>query len=346
VDNIASSSVSNFILDVNDPVPGATPLIIKATTTPASLIMSATDDSSLQMKIGLAPDLSDGSWETYSTATTTALATDPDTVYVQFQDAFTNVSSIQSVTTPETPINMIIRDITNLDTNEYQLFIAWKAVSLPSPGFQQYDVWYSTDGANYSVLTTISDRATNYYFHDNLASSSTYYYKTDTLDSNNNVSYYSSVINDQPDGQGGTDTTPPTISNVSVTATTTQSATIVWDTDELSNSTVGYSTVTTTFDTEVGVATMVDNAAGVGQHQVTITSLTPDTTYYFQVKSTDPEGVSATDNNGGSGYSFSTKPGPIISNVTPTYITITAPLLFGLLTWPVIQALFIPRIQI
>ncbi|MFZ2882446.1 MAG: fibronectin type III domain-containing protein, partial [Candidatus Moraniibacteriota bacterium] len=54
-----------------------------------------------------------------------------------------------------------------------------------------------------------------------------------------------------------------------------------------------------------------------------LTNLDPNSTYYFQVKSTNIGNVTATDNNGGDGYTFSTGSGPVISNVTQSRVTNT-----------------------
>ena len=106
----ASSSVA-FILDTTPPVPSINPIIIdakEASSTIANLTLSATDDSAKEMRIGLLADTTDGSWVTYSISATTTLASNPDTVYVEFRDVYGNTSSIFDVTTPETPQSVMI----------------------------------------------------------------------------------------------------------------------------------------------------------------------------------------------------------------------------------------------
>ncbi|MCK4453915.1 fibronectin type III domain-containing protein [Candidatus Parcubacteria bacterium] len=316
--NTANQESATFTLDTKDPVPGTPSISVDPSQSPAALTISCSDDlqSTLQMKIGLASDLSDATYEDYSTSSTISLVTDPDTVYIQFKDEKGNTSSIVSATTPETPSSMIIRDVTNLDTSDFQLFIAWKVIEVPSPGFQQYIIFRSTDGTNYAQLTTIDNRLLNYYMDTSLSSSNTYYYKISSQDSNNNISYYSSVVSDVPNGQGGTDTTSPTISNIADSALTTNSVTITWTTDELSNSYVDHNT-TPSVDGLVaqGVLTMTES------HSVTTTGLNPGTTYYYRVRSVDPSGNEGTDDNSGSYYTFNTTAGPIISNVSTIEVT-------------------------
>ncbi|MBI4160185.1 fibronectin type III domain-containing protein [Candidatus Wolfebacteria bacterium] len=132
-----------------------------------------------------------------------------------------------------------------------------------------------------------------------------------TLTSNNDTSNYSDVVSDKPDGQGGTDATAPTISNVSSTEIQSSWARITWTTDELSNSEINYSVAPS-----VAFGSVASSTSFSTSHSVTLTGLTASTTYNFRVKSTDPSGNTATDLAGGNGYSFSTLNAPIISGVT------------------------------
>jgi hypothetical protein len=318
----ATSSSTAFTLDLKSPTLGGTPVIVNAATTPATVTLSASDDSALQMCVTL--DNTESNCVNYSSSTTIALATDPDTVYVVFKDAKGNTTSANAVT-PQTPSNLVIRDISNVATNEYQLFTTWAASSLAVNQFGSYKVYTSTDGVTYNLINTITDKTINYYLHKGLAADASQYYKVTVTDASLNTSYYSTSIHGIADGQGaGTDLTPPSISSVTTSSLSTQSAVITWNTDELSNSTIGYSTTPATFTTEVGVATMVDTASGVGQHSVTLTELVPGTRYYFRVKSTDPSGNTTTETNGGDGFTFLTLDGPAIRNVTTTSVDNTS----------------------
>ena len=325
LNNTASSTSATFLLDTKNPVPGTTPIKIDATTDPATLTLAATDDSVLQMKVGLTPDLSDvSSWSSYSSNTALTLPADPLTVYVQFKDAYNNTSAVKQLATIETPANVVIRDVSNVNTNTYALFLAWK--SFGGIDFKQYDIYRASttndtcpDSGGYSSLTTITDKNTNFYLDPNLSNTNTYCYKVVTMDTYGNASFYSAVVYKKPNGQGGTDNTPPSISGVQVISTTTQTATIQWDTDELSNSNIDYSTSTNFSNApDIGVSSM--KGGGVGLHKVILTGLHPGTTYYFQVKSTDPYGNTATDNNNGNYYTLSTNPGAAISHVTTSQV--------------------------
>ena len=83
-----------------------------------------------------------------------------------------------------------------------------------------------------------------------------------------------------------TDTTPPTISNLScpVTTVTSSTAAISWTTNELANSLVDYGSTT-------GYGFTQGNSADSDtSHSVTLVGLSPSTSYYFQAKSQDAAG--------------------------------------------------------
>jgi len=115
------------------------------------------------------------------------------------------------------------------------------------------------------------------------------------------------------------DTTSPVITNITNTTPTTDSVTITWDTDEDSDSLVKYGTASGTYtDNE-------SDTAMVTSHSITLTGLSPDTTYYFLVNSTDTSGNS----NESGEYSFRTAAvpdttPPIITNIANTTPTINS----------------------
>src|SRR4030042_5055149 len=90
----------------------------------------------------------------------------------------------------------------------------------------------------------------------------------------------------------------PGIYDVSVTDITGASAQISWNTNTTSDSRVNYG------DT-IGLGTTAYISSNSTTHNIIVASLTPGTKYYFEVQSTDASGT-ATDNNGGAFYSFTT----------------------------------------
>jgi len=92
------------------------------------------------------------------------------------------------------------------------------------------------------------------------------------------------------------DTTPPIISNITVTNITDDSATIKWDTDEFADSLVKYGTSS-------GAYTKQEyDELFVKKHAVSLYNLSSGTKYYFVVKSVDLSGNSAESSE----YSFTT----------------------------------------
>lgn len=80
----------------------------------------------------------------------------------------------------------------------------------------------------------------------------------------------------------------------------TSPATITWTTDEDSDSVVRFGTAVPP-TSEAADTTMVTS------HSVSLTDLTAEITYYYEVQSTDGSGNTAVDDNGGLYYSFTTE---------------------------------------
>ena len=122
----------------------------------------------------------------------------------------------------------------------------------------------------------------------------TYYFFLEGMDTKRNIS------TDDNHGQWYQFTmtnVKPNISGVTICQVDNRSAKIYWWTDIRSNGVVNYGT---SMSALTGTQASTDGA--VLFHEVTLTNLKAGTTYYFTVSS----GMS-TDNNGGSGYSFTTE---------------------------------------
>jgi len=83
------------------------------------------------------------------------------------------------------------------------------------------------------------------------------------------------------------DTTSPTITNVTVTNITDNSATIKWDTDEIADGLVKYGRASGVYTQSKSDPLFVTN------HAITLEGLSSSTTYYFGVNGTDRSGNSA-----------------------------------------------------
>jgi len=111
----------------------------------------------------------------------------------------------------------------------------------------------------------------------------------------------------------------PVISNVTVSAVTTSSATITWSTDQPSSSQIEYGTTVS-----YGLLSTL-NSSLVTSHSVTLTGLTPGTNYDYVVMSADSAGATTSVNS-----TFATPvPPPVISAVISGSITATA----ATITW-------------
>lgn len=334
--NTGYGTSSDFRLDTQ--APASTSVRINASQTTgagqiADLSFEAIDDSGVEFKLGLDPGLADaGAWTPFISTTSIILPSDPDSVYIQFKDAYQNITPIISATHPLAPTNEIIRDITNQSAEIFQLFLAWKKAP-DLANFKQYVVYRSEDdGATYQQYAAIASSTINYFFDNTFefvggVVTKKYYYRIAVENNNGDISHYNLILADIPDGQG-VNINPPVIATSSIQsfATSAQIATIVWDTNIEANSAVGYSTNPDDFTNIVGLATMRDNNAGFGQHRIVLNGLSASTTYYYQVRSTDAFGYTVTQdrNDAGVPYSFTTLPGPVISNVSTSSLTKTS----------------------
>lgn len=337
--NLAIATSSAFTLDTKAPINPS--ILVSASSTLAVITVTAVDTSTpVVMRLATSTNaLNAASYSAFATTTELALGVDPATVYVQFKDAYSNSTTPISVTTPASPTYPIIQDTSNVTPPlqyDYLLFMAWKTVALPPQGtFGAYKIYRSTDQTNWSLITSITDRTTNYYIDATIASNTLYYYKVASTDSLGNVSYSSAVVNgfadgiqDYGEGGGGT-APPPVLTNIATSTVSPSSFTVTWDSDTLSNSKVSYSASAGVFTSNVTVASYVNSLAELGQHQVIVAGLTPNTTYYFKVTSVDASGNTTNDDNGGNGYVVRTSPGPTItalpsiSNISNTAADVT-----------------------
>jgi len=104
-------------------------------------------------------------------------------------------------------------------------------------------------------------------------------YESDNSVSSDVVTFAYTITGGGGGGGGGAVTPPPQISNIQVIVTS-GTATITWTTDKTATSKVNYGLTT-------AYGLTVSSGALVTSHSLTITGLTPLTTYHYQVQSTD-----------------------------------------------------------
>lgn len=114
---------------------------------------------------------------------------------------------------------------------------------------------------------------------------------------------------DGDNGQGGNDVvtdaavvdcTPPTIENVSIIDVLTREATVLVTTDEWTTVTVMFGTSCTELD-ESSTSNALNDS-----HEVVLSGLDDNTTYFFAVNAYDASGNAVMDDNGGNCYTFTT----------------------------------------
>ncbi len=329
--NSASSTSAVFTLDTK--APSATLTIDSSAGAATGNVISYnfSDDSNVSYifsnSVNLSADGSNalsGSWIAANATSTNASSTwtlagapNDESVYYRAKDIYGNMTATTTAVAPaigsQNASAINIKDISNVSTGEWREFISWSPfIATSGAAFSSYRIHRSTDGTTYNSLATITASSTNYYTDTSVSSSTTYYYKVRFVDTGGDISEFSASVNDYVDGQGGTDVTAPIISNVSSTLQSTW-VKITWTTDEYSDSKVEYSTNAGVFTSSVFVETIV---ASTTPHTVYLTSLTPNTTYYYRVKSKDIVNNEATNPTSGNGYSFTTIGGPVISNVS------------------------------
>jgi len=185
--------------------------------------------------------------------------------------------------------------------------ITW-STNIPANSLVDYS---TTD----SVFTSTSGNYTSYPVGArsvtlaNLVPGSTYYFRLRSVTDKDVPSTLPRSVDDNGNPLGftfvtptGIDEIPPAISNVSASSSTNY-ATIIWDTDENSSSIVEYGITSSSYNTLLG-----NKSESVISHSVILSGLIPGVKYYYRVKSADSSGnvsTNALDSNGDP-YSFTT----------------------------------------
>lgn len=328
--NIARLASSPTTLDTKPPVAS----VFKIDSTLKQINLTATDDSILEYRISNKSDLTtDGSntlsndWQKPNTNSITVLptawtltgSTDYESVYVGVRDKYNNLLKT-TYTAPYAPRNIDIKDVSNVEANNYRLFIIWDKYDATSTApFAKYEVYRSLDGITFSLFTTITNVDLNYYPDTSVIASTRYYYKVRMIDAEGDVSDYSETLNDLPDGvsegEGGGAGEPLSIVIAPYAKEIKAfSAKIAWSTSNRSNSVVYYST-------DKSFSKSTNNTALVADHEVLLTGLSSNTTYYFKVESADVDGKKVSADNDGAGYAFTTVSGPTISGTAVESVT-------------------------
>ncbi|EKE15915.1 MAG: PKD protein [uncultured bacterium] len=337
------SVITGFELDTKDPVVNSFSVISstsdseKTNDNTQNLSIDTTEDNLTNYQMRFSDDgVNWSGWEDYATSKSQWNLTDNTyggssddgikTVYAQFRDANGNMASdndaiTYDTTNPGTPINIKAQDASNdlVTPTDERIFLSWQANLDTDGDFEQYHLYRGSTISSVNDEDEVSnweevdyanktDNTYNYYIDTTgISDANRYYYKLTTEDDIGNVSSESSVAKTVPDGSGGASISAPTISNLTVAEKGTTWARLTWDTSELSDSRVYYSTSAIDEDTDssVLVATMTIN-----DHELVVSGLEPGTEYNFRAKSINAISNSDTDDT-----SDTTSSGPRISGV-------------------------------
>jgi len=148
------------------------------------------------------------------------------------------------------------------------------------------------DTASSSTVLSDDTLVTSHLFElINLTPSTTYFFILSSTDGDGNTATSSEKTFDTKETEEPEDVTPPIISELNVTvSTSTATATISWLTDELSSSAVEYATSSLEFATST--SSLVDLTL-VLEHSLELIDLATSTTYFFKVSSEDDSGNTA-----------------------------------------------------
>ena len=182
--------------------------------------------------------------------------------------------------------------ITNLQNTTGQTWICWTWINPTDDDFNHTMVFL--DG-NWKTNTSKS-----YYIAKGFDANTNHEISTHTVDKNGNVNEtwvnQTAKTNLLPD-------TPPIIININITDITLCSASITWDTNDISDSLIRYGTSSKNY------TKYVINEMFVRNHSIRLTGLEQDTTYYYVVNSTNPDSLSDQSDE----YDFTTVSGCFIA---------------------------------
>ncbi len=163
-----------------------------------------------------------------------------------------------------------------------QIAMTW-AASTDAVGVTGYRLERCSGSANCNTYTQIATPVTTSYTDTGLTASTIYRYRVRAIDAAGNLSTYSGASNATT--LAPPDTTPPTISNIILSAITSSGATISWTTNEAADTQVEYG-----LTTAYGSNSALNSTLVTSPHSATISGLAPGTSYHYRVKSRDAAG--------------------------------------------------------
>lgn len=262
--------------------------------TPATLSWSVSGATSLSIDNGVGDVTGLSSKSVSPTVTTTYTLTATNDFGSDTGTAKVTVLS-SDTTPPSTPQNL-----SAVAVSPNQINLSWTAstddVAVAGYKISRDSVW---------VANTVSPG-----FQDtSLSPNTTYIYRVSAYDAAGNISAES--LSSSATTLAAPDTTPPTISSISVTSVDSSSATIVWGTNEPSSSFVDYGL-------DTNYSNMADDLSLTTSHTMLLSNLSPGTTYHFRVRSSDAVGNESS--SGDQTFTTLNTPPPPLSDTPPSAV--------------------------
>ena len=239
----------------------------------------------------------DGTWSAFAPlASSGASVGGPTARYLQYRVVLSTTDPSQtpsltditfkSTSGPDTTPPVITQVSASPATNGTSATITW-TTDEPSTSRADYGTSSSALNLNQTNATLVTSHSITL---NGLSPSTTYYFRVTSTDASGNAATSPPTTGSPASFLTATpDTTPPMITQVIASpATNGTSATITWTTDEPSDSRVNYGTSSGSLNLNQS------NAALVTSHSITLSGLSPNTTYFFQVRSADASGNAAT----------------------------------------------------
>ncbi|MBP9700387.1 fibronectin type III domain-containing protein [Candidatus Woesebacteria bacterium] len=226
--------------------------------------------------------------------------------------SYASVTFTADTSAPGIPLNADIADVSVKSTESWKLAVSWEPPTDEGSGVESYEIHRSLDDTTFTKVAETTGIA----FVDTGLDQAEYFYKVRACDSVNNCGSYSTAVSLTPTGKftsAATLSTGPTISNI-----TTKQAKISWGTDRASDSKIQYGTSAGSyFTSEPSTSTQTTD------HSITLTNLSPGTTYFYKARWTDEDG-----NTGASAEkSFTTEAAPSVKDVAVKNVGLTSGLI-------------------
>jgi hypothetical protein len=226
--------------------------------------------------------------------------------------SYASVTFTADTSSPGIPNGLEISDVSIKSSEAWKIALSWVAPTDTGSGVASYQVARSEDDLTYATIASTTGLA----YVDTGLDQKAYYYKVRACDNVYNCGAYTEALDLYPTGRY---TEPAALSSgPAVSSITTKKATISWSTDRNSDSKVAYGVSAGSY-----YSSEPSNSTQTTDHTITLTNLSPGTTYYYKAKWTDEDG-----NTGASSEkSFATGAAPTVKDVSIKTVGLTSVIL-------------------